>query len=143
VTLQTATSGAAIYYTTNGTTPTQSSTLYSGAITLSSSATIKAIAVKTGYNSSTIASAAFTITAPLPSQLTLTWEDKSNNEDSFKIERKTGASGAYAQIASVGTNVASYLNTGLVKGTTYCYRVQATNTAGASSYTNEACTVAP
>jgi hypothetical protein len=140
--LQTATSGASIYYTTNGATPTQSSTLYSGAITLSSSATIKAIAVKTGFNSSTVASAAFTIVAP-PSQLTLTWEDKSNNEDSFKIDRKTGANGAYAQIASVGTNVASYVNTGLVKGTTYCYRVQATNTAGASSYTNEACAVAP
>jgi hypothetical protein len=143
VTLQTATSGASTYYTTNGSTPTQSSTPYSGAITLSSSATIKAIAVKTGYNASTVASAAFTIVAPQPSQLTLTWEDKSNNEDSFKIERKTGASGIYAQIASVGTNVVSYVNTGLIQGTTYCYRVRATNSAGDSSYTNEACTVAP
>jgi hypothetical protein len=143
VILQTATSGASIYYTTNGTTPTQSSTLYSGAITLSSSATVKAIAVKTGYNSSAVAGAAFTITAPQPSQLTLTWEDKSNNEDNFKIERKTGAGGVYAQVASLGANVVSYVNTGLVKGTTYCYRVRAANSAGASTYTNEACTVAP
>jgi hypothetical protein len=141
--LQTATTGASIHYTTNGTTPTASSTLYSGAITLSSSATIKAIAVKAGFNSSTVASASFTIVAPQPSQLTLTWEDKSNNEDNFQIERKTGASGAYAQIASLGANVASYVNTGLVRGTTYCYRVRASNVAGDSTYTNEACTVAP
>jgi titin len=43
----------------------------------------------------------------------------------------------------LGANVVSYVNTGLVKGTTYCYRVRAANSAGASTYTNEACTVAP
>ncbi len=64
VTMQTATSGASIYYTTNGSTPTQSSTLYTAAITLSSSATIKAKAFKTGSSASAEASASFTIIQP-------------------------------------------------------------------------------
>jgi hypothetical protein len=60
VRIATSTSGAAIYYTTNGATPTQSSTLYTGAITLTTSAVVKAKAFKTGYNSSAETSASFT-----------------------------------------------------------------------------------
>ena len=64
VTMQTATSGASIYYTTNGSTPTQSSTLYSGPMTLTNSATVKAKAFKSGSNPSAEASASFTVTQP-------------------------------------------------------------------------------
>src|SRR5262249_7268326 len=39
VTMQTATSGASIHYTTDGSTPTQSSTMYAGTVTLTKSAT--------------------------------------------------------------------------------------------------------
>ena len=51
--------GATIYYTTDGTTPTSSSTQYTEAITLSDTATVKAIAVKDGTSSS-VASRTFT-----------------------------------------------------------------------------------
>lgn len=61
VTLSDATSGAAIYYTTDGTTPTTSSTQYTGPVTVSSTKTIKAIGVKSGYANSAIASATYTI----------------------------------------------------------------------------------
>ena len=69
VTLSDATSGATIYYTTDGTTPTISSTAYTGAITLPSTAmteTIQAIAVETGYTPSSVASAAYTINVVPP-----------------------------------------------------------------------------
>ena len=56
------TDGATIYYTIDGTEPTTSSTKYTGAFTLSSNATVKAIAVKTGWNNSSVASASFTYT---------------------------------------------------------------------------------
>ena len=54
LTLSTATTGAAIYYTTDGTTPSASSTAYTAAITVSENTTIKAIAVKDGIEDSPV-----------------------------------------------------------------------------------------
>jgi hypothetical protein len=74
-----------------------------------------------------------------PAQLTLTWQDNSDNEDDFAIERKTGTTGTYAQITLVGVNITSYVDTNVTSGVIYCYRVQAVNSAGVSTYSNEAC----
>jgi hypothetical protein len=64
LTITDATTGAAIYYTTNGTTPTTASTKYSAAITVAASETVKAIAVATGHTNSAITSAAYVIETP-------------------------------------------------------------------------------
>jgi hypothetical protein len=67
VTLSTTTSGAAIRYTTNGNSPTETmGTLYSGPIAAGSSMTIRAIAYKSGWTDSAVASAVYTIAAPQP-----------------------------------------------------------------------------
>ena len=66
VTISDATPGATIYYTTNGTTPTTSSTAYTGPITVSSTETLEAIAVATGDTNSAVASAAYTISSRHP-----------------------------------------------------------------------------
>ena len=55
-----ATPGASIYYTTDGTMPTSSGTAYSGAISLTSTTTIKSIAVKADMNDSAVAAVTFT-----------------------------------------------------------------------------------
>ena len=78
-------------------------------------------------------------TAMSATRVDLTWTDRSNNETGFSIERApdvAGVAGTYAEVATVGANVATYSNTGLTAGTRYWYRVAAYNTAGNSAYSN-------
>ena len=64
VTIADSTPGATIYYTINGTTPTTSSAVYAGPVNVSSTETLQAIAIASGYSASSVASAAYTITQP-------------------------------------------------------------------------------
>ena len=71
VTISCETTGATIYYTTDGSNPSSSSTAYSGAITVGETTTIKAIAVKEGMTDSSVASTTYTISeGPEPSEET-------------------------------------------------------------------------
>lgn len=67
VTLSTATSGASIRYTTDGTTPTNATgTMYAGPVSVSATTTLKAIAFGTGLSDSTVSSAVYNILAAAP-----------------------------------------------------------------------------
>ena len=69
----------------------------------------------------------------------MTWTDTANDFTGFKIERTTGTTGTYALLTTVGPTVFSYTDTGLPVGTNYCYQVKATNAAGDSPPSNQAC----
>jgi hypothetical protein len=63
VTISSTTATASLYYTLDGSTPTASSTLYVGPITVGVSETVKVLGIATGFTNSAIASAAYTISA--------------------------------------------------------------------------------
>jgi N-acetylneuraminic acid mutarotase len=78
VTISDSMAGATIYYTTNGTAPTTGSTAYNGTIAVSTTETIQAIAIASGFASSNVASATYAINIPTtftlgasPSSLTI------------------------------------------------------------------------
>ncbi|HTQ29789.1 MAG TPA: chitobiase/beta-hexosaminidase C-terminal domain-containing protein, partial [Opitutaceae bacterium] len=67
VTISTATAGASIRYTTDGSTPSETvGTLYSGPVSIGSTATLEAIAFEAGFTDSNVVSGAYTITTPPP-----------------------------------------------------------------------------
>ena len=65
VTLSTETTDADIYYTTDGSDPTSASTKYTDPITVNASQTIKAVAIKTNYSNSGVATAEYEVVVPI------------------------------------------------------------------------------
>jgi LysM repeat protein len=63
ISMSSATTGATIYYTTNGKTPTTSSTVYTHPVTVNDGTTLKAIAVSSGYGTSLVTSVSY-VTVP-------------------------------------------------------------------------------
>jgi hypothetical protein len=70
------------------------------------------------------------------SQVNLSWNDNSSNEDGFEVQRCAGASCTdFVRVASVGEDVESYFDTMDSTGT-YRYRVRAFNSEVNSSFSN-------
>ena len=85
VSISCATSGATIYYTTDGSTPTTGSNVYSTALTISETTTVKAMAVKTDMNNSVVATAEYTINLPYTGDDYVRITDVSDLTDGAKV----------------------------------------------------------
>ncbi len=69
-------------------------------------------------------------------QVSLTWQDTSTNEDGFRLERTLRSSVSWQLLVSLPAGSASYVDATAAAGTGYLYRIQAFNQAGSSSYSN-------
>jgi fibronectin type 3 domain-containing protein len=77
-------------------------------------------------------------------QINLTWNTASTNATKFHIERKSGATGAYAEITVVPSTTTSYQDTTVQPSTTYTYRMRSEGaTGGLSSYSSESSATTP
>lgn len=65
------------------------------------------------------------------SEIELTWEDRSDNELGFIVERKWGRN--WIEVDVLPPNMESFIDTGLSEYTKYTYRVLAFNQAGRTS----------
>ena len=108
VTLTSKTEGATIYYTVDGTVPTTSSKVYSGSISVTGKATIKAFAVKKGMTNSTLATATYSISSMANKSTTGTTYPKTSTSKSKAKTSTYGNSTISKSSTSKSTSKSAY-----------------------------------
>jgi hypothetical protein len=83
-----------------------------------------------------------TATVISSTQVNLTWQDNSNNEGGFEVDRSADNLN-WNQLIVTEDDVTTYSDTAVTGGTTYYYRVRAVNPAGNSGFTSTATAVVP
>ena len=101
VTISTSTEGATIYYTTNGTEPSANSRVYDSPIILTSTTTVKAIAVKEGMSTSYQAEATYTIKKTNP-------DTPVTDADEMEFALNNSTFGSTASGSLTGANLHDY-----------------------------------
>lgn len=137
-------SGAEIYYTTNNTPPTTSSTRFTNDFQLSSDATVRAIAVLPGVTTSAEASAQFTIPTPIVATPSISPNGGTFSSGSQSVTISTATSGAAiyyttndtAPNASSTLYVAPFTLTGTTKLRVIAIKANMTNSAETSAQFN-------
>ena len=120
VTLQTSTAGASIYYTTDGTNPTQSSKQYTAPFTLTATSLVKAEAFKSSMTPSSLASA---------------WFTKSVSSFDFSLSNSGNKS------VTAGSSVTNTISAALVSGSTQTvtYSVAGLPSGSTASFSAASC----
>ncbi len=115
VTLSTATAGATIYYTLDGSVPSSNSTKYTAPITINAATTIRAIAIKVGQTQSLVATYAYSVSVPEASA-SVDVAVGSGAMSAFKtitVKSTTGLSGAAKYKVSDGTTTSAVKDLGV------------------------------
>jgi uncharacterized protein (TIGR03437 family) len=76
-------------------------------------------------------------------QINLTWSTANTNATRFHIERKSGPTGAYAEITAVLATITNYQDTTVQSNTAYTYRARSEGASGFSAYSNESSATTP
>jgi len=149
VTLSTATAGAAVHFTTDGSTPTASSPTYTTPISVGTSLTVKAVATAGGYADSEVGSATYVLVPPLAptalrvvpgkNQVTLSWS-ASEGATGYHVYYSTTdpVSTASPRVAASGTSATV---TGLTNGAAYYLAATASGAGGESPLSVKGCGV--
>jgi hypothetical protein len=136
ISISCATSGASIRYTLDGSTPSETAgTLYSGPVNISSTATLKAIAYKSGSNDSAIASTTYTISTSQTFTITASAGSGGSISPSGSIVVNKGASQSFTITANSGNTISSVTVDGANQGAISSYtfsNVQANHTISAA-----------
>jgi len=134
VAISDATPGATIYYTTNGTMPSTSSTTYTAPISVSATETISAIAVATGYIASPEVVANYIINST--HTVTLSWDAPSSSTDpvvGYNIYRAASGSSSYQLVNSSVDTGTTYVDSTVQSGAAYIYYVESVDSSGNQS----------
>jgi len=130
VTMSCSTPGSTIHYTTDGNDPTTSSSVYSSAIPVSSTTTIKAIATADGLDPSPVASATYTIAQP--TEVELNYENTliNSHTDFYIIDRSLGGLSQVWKNSSYGITANGQNRTDEVESWLYSPVFDATSKSG-------------
>jgi hypothetical protein len=75
----------------------------------------------------------------LAAELTTSWVNNTADAIGISVERSTGSTGAFTEIATTGPANSTFTDRTVTAGSTYCYRVRAYNATAYSDYSNTSC----
>ncbi len=138
VELSSATTGAAIYYTLDGSEPTVGSICYTEPLSLTETATIRAVAIREGMEASDISLAEYTIEKPLPA-IPAGFRTTGASEDSITLawEEAAGATGYELECDGSIFNMETagqFTHEGLEANSRHSYRIRAKNAQGEGAW---------
>ncbi|MFW5828762.1 MAG: hypothetical protein ACOCXA_00745 [Planctomycetota bacterium] len=118
--------------------PSDTNYRYRVALTYDMATLSEAISTSTKANTATPAApTALAASGVARDQINLLWDDDSNNESGFEIQRASDG-GNFATVATVAANADGWCDTGVTLGSSYTYRVRAISDADASAWSGTA-----